>query len=329
MSKEMLKTEWEYVRKSHKSGLETKRLPASFSKEIRLGFDDGANYCLLCELDADSKNRETVEVADGLKLSARDFEVNGRKRKYLVISCSETRFEVFVLFAAEFLKLMDDRSPEDAFYQTFKEWKKFWAGKRPPLSVDEQRGLIGELYIIEKLHELTDGKIIDAWEGPMDGLHDYESDLVNLEIKTTTREPPIIRISQIEQLTPLESKDFFLIVVQITNEDSGTSLVDFVERVGYLIPEDTAEMETYAEKLKRAGYQKRHELHYGRRFSIRNILFCPITGETPILKPEILGKVPSTVTKIGYNLNVSGLDRFTPTEENWKEIGDRIVRTER
>lgn len=323
VSKEMLQTEWEYIRKSHKSGLETKKLPASFNKEIRLGFDDDSCYHILCELDKSAKNKDTVEMAKGLKIGINEFETKGQQKKYFVISCSEENFEVFVIFADEFLKLIDLKGAEGAFYQTFKEWKKFWMGKRPPLSLEEQRGLFGEIYVLDKLHDLTEGTILEAWKGPLNGLHDFESDRMNLEIKTTTREPPVIRVSLIEQLTPLKSKNFFLIVVQMAGQDSGMSLVNLIENVRERISVDESNLKTYEDKLKRARYQKQHELYYGTKFSIRNVLFCPIDDDSPVLRSEIIGRVPGTVTRIGYDLNISGLeDRFTPTAKNWKDIGN-------
>ena len=325
MSREMLQTEWEYIRKSHKSGLETKKLPASFNKEIRLGFDDDSCYHILCERDKSAKNRDTVEIAKGLKIGINEFETKGQQKKYFVISCSEENFEVFVIFADEFLKLIELKGAKDAFYQTFKEWKKFWMGKRPPLSFEEQKGLFGEVYILDKLHDLTGGGILEAWKGPLNGLHDYESDRLNLEIKTTTRDPPVIRISEIEQLTPLKAKDFFLIILQMSAQDSGMSLVDLIGKVEGRVSADESNLETYMEKLKRAGYHRQHELHYDVKFSVKTVLFCPIDDKSPVLKSEILGKVPGTVTKIGYSLNVSGLERFTPTDKDWKEVGEMFL----
>ena len=38
-----------------------------------------------------------------------------------------------------------------------------------------------------------------------------------------------------------------------------------------------------------------------------------------------IGRVPGTVTRIGYDLNISGLEnRFTPTAKNWKDIGNML-----
>src|SRR5690606_16775925 len=48
------------------------------------------------------------------------------------------------------------------------------AGDR--LSLEEQRGLIGELYVLDSLllEILEPGAVLKAWKGPLGGIHDFE-----------------------------------------------------------------------------------------------------------------------------------------------------------
>ena len=77
-------------------------------------------------------------------------------------------------------------------------------------------GLLGELIVLTKLLQHSDPKIVKTWGGPLDWLHDFQSESLDLEIKTTTKQPDSVYISKISQVAPMEgSKQLNLIVVDL------------------------------------------------------------------------------------------------------------------
>jgi hypothetical protein len=79
-------------------------------------------------------------------------------------------------------------------------------------------------------------------------------------------------------------------------------------------------LEQLLERLEKVGYTDKHHLHYTRGFRVGHYTCCPIDDKTPIMPPEILSEVPSTVSNIRYSLHVKGLRRASMTAQMWAQM---------
>lgn len=321
-----LDQEWAFLESEHTSGLLTKELSKVAGKQIRIGIDDDKTLYVLVEQDSETDETDSLEIMDGLRIQStckRMDEVDGH---HFIVSCESDYRPIFPPFTIDFMAELKEHDPRVAFHNAHSKSKEYWKGRRPPLTAEQQKGLIGELVILNELAIRSSFEnILEKWTGPLDMLHDFESGSIDIEVKATLRDPPVVRISDIEQLAPLDSKELLLAVVQLSRQKSGDSLPDIINITRDSIKEQKQRAEGFEELLKTVGYLDKHQLYYTSKYKVSNVLFCPIEEDTPILDPGLLGVIPDTVSDIAYSLHVSGLKRKTPTDEDWDDLRTKIL----
>ena len=116
-----------------------------------------------------------------------DHQIIGYPRQsYLDLRCTAEAFIVpFTRVAQDtaMYVLRDGLHPSLAVERVVEEWRAFWAPTdRPPLSEERQRGLIGELLVLEAMVGAgIDG--VAAWEGPDRDRHDFRTTSIAIEVK--------------------------------------------------------------------------------------------------------------------------------------------------
>ena len=241
-------------------------------------------------------------------------------QNFVIIRTQSSRRDVFVPFISELI-CKDLSSPIEALNETLQEWREFWSGKRARLSKQEQVGLLGELIVLTKLLQHSDPKIVKTWGGPLEWLHDFQSESLDLEVKTTTKQPDSVYISKISQVAPMEgSKQLNLIVVGLEEGDK-INLPNTIEIIRSQIS-DSLEVNHFNKVLRSAGYREEDEHNYQKSYSITFTKYHQITDESPVLKPSILGDLPKTVENIKYNLLTHAIDTIEINDIIWKEFAD-------
>ena len=271
----------------------------------------------LIPIDEEEMNEQ--ERLEGLFISIEcDILENQRNRYFLIIKTQSSRREVFVPFISELI-CKDLANPIDALNETLREWRDFWSGKRARLSKQEQIGLLGELFTLSKLLEQSSPKLVERWGGPLDWLHDFESNRLDLEIKTTTTQPDSVYISKISQVAPMEGdKQLHLIVIGLEEGDD----IDLPKMIEYVRSQlaNTSELKHFEKVLHSSGYRDSEKHHYQHTYSVSFVKFHEITESSPVLKPTLLGEMPSTVENIKYNLLTHAMDTVEIDDEKWLEF---------
>ena len=291
---------------------ELRLLDAMEGLDVKLFSMDGEDFV---HIPIDKEEEQESERLDGLFISIVKNKIynNGT---FLQIRIKSDRRDIFVPFIAELI-IKDLSNPINSLNETLLEWKELWSGKFGRLNRNQQRGLIGELISLNKLIDSGDNSLIKYWGGPLKWIHDFESEKVNLEIKTTNKQPESVYISMIKQVSPMEgSKELHLVVVSLENGDD-FSLNDVVNNLREKITESD-KISQFEFVLKRSGYRDSDALHYDTRYSISHIQSHKITEASPVLKPSILGEIPSTVENIRYNLEVHAMEMEIVDDDKWK-----------
>jgi len=115
-------------------------------------------------------------------------------------------------------------SPDDVdgyFEEVMYEWRSFFDRWGAPLSPEEQRGLLGELIVLENLLENGTASLAEGWLGPSGSLHDFETDDWHIEVKTSLRANPTASIHPLSQLDPIDIP-FHLVIVKIRRGEGVT-----------------------------------------------------------------------------------------------------------
>ncbi len=108
-------------------------------------------------------------------------------------------------------------------------------GTTDRLSVEEQRGLVGELHVLQLLcAEIGAEAAIDAWRGPEDGAKDFELHGLCIEVKARRGAArPQVQISSADQLADVPAADVVLLVHDVDSavKPKGMTLSDHVQIV--------------------------------------------------------------------------------------------------
>lgn len=268
------------------------------------------------------KEEETEqERLDSLFVRISKFPGLGTGR-FMIIRTARSRREVFIPFIAEFL-MKDKADPIDSLEETLEEWKQLWMGVGGRLSTRNQRGLLGELIILRKLILAGGPKSAERWGGPLDWVHDFESDNLHIEVKTTTTQPPSVHISMVKQVAPMVGdKELHLAVVVLEHGDE-LSLKSEVMNIRKILS-DTQYINHFEHVLRRSGYRDQHSSFYTRKYTISYVRTHEITEDSPVLKTTLLADIPHTVVNLRYNLEVHAMDMQETDDSTWKEFASLI-----
>jgi len=192
----------------------------------------------------------------------------------------------------------------DAFIDRVTEWQTFMARRHRPLSLEAQVGLMGELWMLNRLLDSTLGQdALNCWQGPLHAAQDFHIRGGAIEVKSTAGVGGFLaRINSVEQLdtdrTPL-----FLCALRFEERDDGQSLVDVVARLRDRLME-TGHRRTFDALLLILGYLDEHAQHYGRVLTMKEAGGFHATGEMPRLRRSSL---PAAVRSAAYVLDLDAL----------------------
>lgn len=131
-------------------------------------------------------------------------------------------------------------------------------GRLGGLSVEEQRGLVGELAFLRVLvSDLGSETAIEAWTGPSGSSKDFELIGSCIEVKTRrAAAKPFIAISSEDQLADVEGSRLFLRVISVASAvlPEGQSLHDHVGMTAKLFEQNGSVFEAWEEALYSTGY---------------------------------------------------------------------------
>ena len=192
------------------------------------------------------------------------------------------------------------------------------------LSTPEQTGLFAELDIMEVLllPRLPAMDALLAWKSPDDGLHDFRFAGAAVEVKGTTRIPPLeFSVSGLAQLDETAVGWLGLAIISLAEgKDGAISLPELVTRLhGRLRAEDPAASERFTEMLASRGYLDLHSTSYaGRCLKVRERRAFRVDGAFPRLRP---GDVPAGVRECRYDV---ALETCAPFEVELDAFGAAV-----
>lgn len=182
--------------------------------------------------------------------------------------------EMFTLMATDVLASVNTGSNKDelrAYYQflsRIRSWQQFMERPRDRrLSDEEELGLVGELTVVRRLlyTGMPAASVMEYWKGPANGLRDFMTETVDLEVKSTVSANGFpARISSLEQLDDVSGRTVCLGAFRFSVQDSGTSLPALIETVRTEIGEDGRT--AFERSLLLAGYEDAYAAEYVRSF---------------------------------------------------------------
>lgn len=196
-------------------------------------------------------------------------------------------------------------------------------GSTDLLSIEEQRGLLGELQFLRRLADLIGPwSAVEAWKGPSGSAKDFELDGCLVEVKARRgAAKPFVQISSEDQLSDVEGCDLYLAVsaVDAAIKPNGKTLTDHVNDLDRLFA--AAEPEAYRLwelAIAEAGFDFGDD-YSERRWILGKTTEFRVEGEFPRVTPPLR----RGVSGLRYSI---ALDACAAFQIEPGVLDDRIIR---
>jgi len=177
------------------------------------------------------------------------------------------------------------------------------------LSLEEQRGLVGELALLRKLVKAFGPEAaIEAWKGPMGAAKDFEFIEACIEVKAhRAAAKPYVTISSEDQLADVSGARLFLRVIDVSSgiQPEGMNLHDHVRETAALFLEPSVEFEAWEEAITAAGYDADDD--YEER---RWLVGTTTDYEVGVGFPRITSPLPVGLGNVKYAISLSACSPF-------------------
>jgi hypothetical protein len=201
--------------------------------------------------------------------------------------------ELFAMMAEDLLRFIEDdaRQDEDGLLHRFlsriRAWQDFMDRHREGvLSAEAELGLFGELILIDSMIEagMPEGHVIDAWQGPLDGLQDFMPGSGGIEVKATLSVAGFpATISSLEQLDETMRQPLFLAAVRLALNPSGMTLPAKADAIREKLGGNHAAREIFEVRLMQAGLLRTASERYTRQFLHISTAVMPVRDDFPRL----------------------------------------------
>lgn len=224
--------------------------------------------------------------------------------------------DIFSLFIHNILEdIQQSITENEALVTTLNvvsKWKKLFDKINfNGLSLEQQKGLIGELLFLNSLlnNEKTSTNAVKTWTGAEQDFQakDFTIGSIGIEIKFTSSNQPRIKVSNERQLDAENLSELFLVLYSTEAvKDNGISLNSIVEQIRQNI--STEEVRNiFNSKLQLNGYFDEDKEHYGKMYSIKKTFAFTVTADFPKI---VKNQLPLGIYDTSYSIEISAVENF-------------------
>ncbi|SMC88472.1 PD-(D/E)XK motif protein [Pedobacter africanus] len=308
-----LEEKWNSISKEDIRGYRIQRISPESKLGINIGLNHRVERCLILELPKDTNlvffNRERQNLSI----------YHLREQGYIVIELLDQFFnDLFCdLIVSLYQRIQGIEDVEECSMElvaSFNKWSEFLTDQSGRLlSVDDVKGLWGELFILRSLLNDSESSLVDetlgAWQGPYDRGHDFVLTDKNIEVKTRDASRIDISISSEYQLEPEFGKNLELLVLNVLVDTIlGQSLLELVEDIRESIQIRSGDSSILLKALAQKGLNMRNiESYPGKYLAVSETVYDCMHGDFPKLNRN---SIPSAINNLCYNIRTTGLDQF-------------------
>jgi REP element-mobilizing transposase RayT len=229
--------------------------------------------------------------------------------------------DIFSLFIQNILEdIAESVTENEAITKTLNvvsKWKKLFDQINfNGLSIEQQKGLIGELLFVNHLldHRKSPTAILNAWTGPDFEDKDFVFGATGVEIKLTSSKYPKLKITNEGQLDTQNLKELFLILYTVENvKENGFTLNSLIYQTLQKLSANIDELNFFNEKLFLAGYLEEDKKHYNKMYSLKKTYSYSVSEEFPKI---IKDNLPVGVYNTSYFIELSAVENFSVVLED-------------
>ena len=312
----ILETKWITVPIPSHGEYSSLLIDASCTPELNIGLSGYGNRCLILSLPLDFRVDFYGQKLENITTI---YRKNQTENSIIIELTNNSLFSYFNdTIISLFFKIKDIKNMVEStsvFIRAINEWCSFFAkGSSDKHDQDAIQGFFGELSVLNELLYHADSTsvnyILNSWRGPYDENNDFNLDERNIEVKTKRHSKSNVRISSEFQLDQEDDKGMELIIVSVESVTlNGLTLEFIIEKIKnqvYFLSGDLMILYTALKKKNLTPLNfKDYDIY---QFSlISHISYDTLAREFPKL---IRSELPSSLTKINYDINLTGLDNL-------------------
>lgn len=235
----------------------------------------------------------------------------------LIIILQENELsDIFTMFIEDIINSISIASTTDdallKISQRVSYWKrlfgKFTGGLLTP---QQQRGLYGELLILEFLLKQIDNqvKVLEAWQAPTGTNQDFYFNSLAIEVKTTKSNNPTIKIANEFQLDSSLFNNLFIAFIRLSEIQGGEdTLLHKINDIRSILQAFPLLIDDFNLKLSHLGICRDLENEYDKTsYKIRNITYYQVTDDFPRIISTMVDKA---VSHISYEISPNECSDF-------------------
>jgi hypothetical protein len=222
----------------------------------------------------------------------------------------EGGIELFARMAADVVTTIDASTAAShqrqlqLFLGRVRAWQQFMSRSRGALNPEAELGLAGEMVCLEMLIDagVDAHAAVEGWQGPLDGLQDFEIGSGAIEVKSTLSHDGFpASILSLEQLDDSTRQPLFILGCRFAVAAEGLTLSERVHATRLLLEGNPAATSRFENALLHAGYVDAHAEHYTRRLVVSEARFVLVDEAFPRL---VAGNVPPAIRRVRYELDL-------------------------
>lgn len=273
----------------------------------------------------DSKLRKTLLIRNTGKISslpsskaiaAENIPVDNSNWGLSFSLLQEDISELFIKFCWDIIESTRDVEEDivEFILNRYNMWIQLLTYKHPNImSSSRQKGLIGELFYLQKMiRRFGQKKAVSSWVGPGGGDRDFVYDAAWTEVKSVSFASDTVSISSLEQLDTDTPGYLALYRLEPTSPEdtTGISVNDVVEETGKMLTESLPAAD-FKLKLCQYGYSEKPDYD-----TSRYIIGTPALYRVDECFPKLVrtGLDPSIIW-VKYGLSIPAISEFK-VEEN-------------
>lgn len=250
----------------------------------------------------------------GVEIYILPVEAENKNELYIYLLDHDLN-DIFSLFIQNILEDIESIFSESEAIKTtlnvVSKWKKLFDKiNSNGLSLEQQKGLIGELLFIDTLlyNDIPFVKIFNSWTGPELDDQDFIFGTMGTEIKFTSSKNPSLKITSERQLDNQNLSNLFLtLYTTVETMNNGFSLNSLVYQIRRKIECDLDALNLFNKKLIIIGYHEADSENYNKLYSLVKCYYFNISSEFPkITKSQLALGIYNT----SYSIELSCLDKF-------------------
>ena len=301
------------------AGFNARRIPdvGSSAWGLYWGVDRHRHCLLILQHDAGRRPTHRLPTLRGLRV---ETHATGDGRETLLVlrlTAGEHR-DLFYRLCDDIVKATrvadsGEEALERVVVRTWRWHRLLRGGRDGRLSREEQKGLIGELRVLEQLllPAVGAGDAVRSWVGPLGEARDFRIGLVGVEAKARAPLAPTVRISSPEQLDSTDTSRLFLHVTDVAagteDSDSAWTVTDAVRRTrNAIVDRDMSAVGEFEDRVLAVGFDWADD-YSDHPWTVAGVSSYEVVEGFPRLTPS---DIPGGVGDVRYGIVLAQCEDF-------------------